>query len=147
MQINLKNGSNNDTVYATVRMNKEEYVALREYMHTKEGADIGFPYGSVIVKHGYGWYRLLPLTAQRGIDKVLFAIKVLRRFIKDQEAKLAEEIKRYVPLMLDPALKIATFSTAHSEGEFGYLGTPQPPQPASSEVLQRLATVINSRRH
>lgn len=147
MRINLKNQFNNDTIHAVIRMKRAEYLALREYMHTAAGKDIEFPHKVHIVKHGYGWYFMAATNEHRAVEKMQFALKVIRAFQREEEAKTDEELKMWAPTMIAEGTHIASFSNAHSAvGEFGYLGVPQqhtkPQQqkaPASSDALARLA--------
>ncbi len=125
MKINLKQADSNETVCASIRMNRKTYDALRAYMHAKEGQPVAFPYGVILNKRGFGWYRLSPNSRTRGIEKMAFAIKVLKMFMKEEEEKVEAEIARLMPLMYDPNLKVASFSTAHGPGEWGYLGATQ----------------------
>lgn len=150
MNFNLKNAGNDDLAHIVVRMNAAEYQALRNYMHSKDGEFVWFPYGAFLAPRGRGWYRVSAHQPKRAADKVAFALTVLKRFLRDEEDKIVHQIKRLVPVMMDPDLKVTSFSNAHSEGEWGYLGSPhlapkpapqpqQAMQPASPQRLQMLA--------
>jgi hypothetical protein len=127
-----------DTIYSTIRMNKAEYLALREYMHTKPGDDIWFPYGTTIVKHGYGWYYMSPTCSKRAVEKMAFAHKVIKMFLAEEEAKVDAEIKRLMPTIIDIDLSVATFSNMSGSNEFGYIGAVTQ-RPASEHKLAKLA--------
>jgi hypothetical protein len=136
--ISLKNRNDADTVCAVVRMDARHHAALKQFMHCKDEIAIRFPHGVSLFKRGRGWYRLEASNALRAQEKVEFAVKLIRRFLIDEERKTTEELKRLIPTVLNPGLKVATFSNAHSEGEFGYLGTPGPVVPASKHKLAAL---------
>jgi hypothetical protein len=117
-------------------------------MHIKAGETIVFPYGARIVKRGRGWYRLIPNNTNRAIDKLNFALKVIRMFMKEQEEAVEAEIKKLIPVVLNIDLRVASFSNAHSSGEFGYLSDRQPPQqpkPAPAQSLQKLVAKFAAR--
>lgn len=144
MKIHQKNCQCADTIHATIRMNKAEYCALREFMHTKDGDDIVFPYGTTIIKHGYGWYYMSPSNSNRALDKMAYAIKIIKMFLKQEEERVEAEIKALVPIMMNVDMQVVAFSAAHSVGEFSYATERQPhkahiPLPASQDKLQRLA--------
>ena len=114
-------------------------------MHAKDGENIKFPYGVSLAKRGFGWYRLLPAKRNRSVDKINFAVTVLKRFLKEEEAKTDEELKRLVPLMLNPGMQVTSFSA----GEFGYLGMPklaEPAAPAAPNKLQMLVSKFSSNK-
>ncbi len=164
MYTRTHNQFSNETIYVTVRMNSKEYQSIRKYMHTPDGLDVGFPYGVHLVKHGYGWYRLVATTELRGVEKINGAMKIIRRWYKEEEEHVEADIKRLMPAIIH-GVHVATFSNAHSTGEFGYLGdshqvakghhgavqpNPQqakaPPPPAVSQTkLQWMASRLNNK--
>lgn len=139
MKINFNNQFDEQTIHAKLRMNKREYQALREYMHTRPNSNIEFPYGTQIIKRGYGWYHLASKNSKAAIRKMQFALSVIKRFLQEEEERVEEEIKKLAPIMLNINLKVVAFSEAHGPGEFTYAGPQLPPQPASTNQLQRLA--------
>ena len=151
MNVNLKNAGNDSLVHLVVRMTSDEYKALRTYMHTKDGEFIWFPYGSFLAPRGRGWYRVVAHQDKRGCDKVDEALKIIQRFMRDEEKKVEEQIKVLAPVMIDPTLRPCAFSTSQSKGDWSYIGdpgikapnsVPTPPQvlpPASPQRLQALA--------
>lgn len=144
MKITIKSQDDAEMIHAVIRMTAKEYAELHTYMHSKIGDAISFPYGSYITKRGRGWYRLIPGNSTRAIEKILFAVKVINRFLKEQEAKYLEEFKAFIPCMKDEALRITSFS----DGKFGYTSPPMPTadkRPASQVALQALAAKFSKR--
>lgn len=114
MFINLKNANNNDTVYATVRMNKAKYREFRSYMHCSDDkSNIVMPYGVHFVKVGFGWYRIVPLNENRAIDKVKFAITILNRYQRELEKVQAEEIRRLLLISMNPGTEAIAYCDSH----------------------------------
>lgn len=128
LQINLKNKDDADTIHAVIRMDGKTYAALRLYMKPLDRGDhaIHFSYGVSIVWRGRGWYRMECSGPARALDKLTFAIKVVKRFLADAERKTDEEIKRLRPIMMNPGLVLASFSNMHSEADWGFIGKPSP---------------------
>lgn len=149
MKINHKNQLCNDTVCASIRMTRSEYLALREFMHTEVGHDVYFPYGTTIVKHGYGWYYMSPTNGKRGVQKMEYALKVLRWFRKWHEEQIDAELKRLMPTILDVNLSVAAFS--QDTNAFTYISSQVPvdssPHEASQQQLQMLAARFSKERH
>lgn len=150
---------NNETIYVTFQLNTKEFKSLSDYMHAKEGSgEIWFPHGVALIKRGYGWYRLLANNGVRGVEKIQFAMKIIMRWYKDEEAKTVEAIKQLMPAILSET-RIVAFSAAHSEGELTYAGAThavdhkkhvtasgnEPPKPVDPNRLLRLATVFNNK--
>ena len=136
----IHNGFDNEMIYVVVRMDQKTHAALKQFMHCKDKLAIRFPHGVKLMTRGRGWYRMDASNEHRGVEKIMFAMKAIRRFIKDEEAKVDEELKRMAPILRDPNLKIVSFSNAHSEGEYGYMGIAiqQKPQPVSTNKLNAL---------
>jgi hypothetical protein len=149
LQITLRNAHNLDTIHAVARMNAKTYQALKEFMHSTDEIAIRFPHGVGLFKRGRGWYRLEPKNAYRANEALAFAMKLIRRFLIDAERAVAEEIKRFTPIMLNPGMKVATFSNAHSEGEFGYIGRAVPPErtPIPQHKLNALVAKFKRPQH
>lgn len=137
-QTRLRNQFDEDTVHAVVRCDQATYQALKQFMHCDAEVGIRFPHGVRLLPRGRGWYRLEASNSHRAVEKVEFAMKAVRRFQRDQEQRTDEELKRFAPVMKDPDLKIISFSNAHSEGEYGYLGIPPHARPASQHKLNAL---------
>lgn len=146
-KLNLKNVKDDATIHAVVRMNQAEYLALRKFMHCAEGSGstIWFPQGVALVKRGYGWYHLSAQKPMRAIEKLAFAQKIIRRFLKDEETKVDEALKFLAPVMIDASMRAVSYSTEIRPNGFGYLGNaPQArhnmlPQAAQLSQLQALA--------
>lgn len=137
LQIRLRNQLDEDMVHAVVRCDHATYQALKEFMHCTAEVGIRFPHGVRLLPRGRGWYRLEASNSHRAWEKVEFAVKAMKRFLKDQEQRTEEAIKLFAPVMRDPDLKIVSFSNAHSQGEYGYAGVPRS-KPASQHKLNAL---------
>lgn len=140
----IRNRFDNDTVYAVIRMDAKTHKALKVFMHCKDPLFIRFSHGVKLAYRGRGWYRVDASNSLRGVEKVEGAMKAIRAFIRDEERKTDEALKRFAPIMKDPELKIVSFSNAHSEGEYGYAGIMRPednptPKTVSLNKLQALA--------
>lgn len=103
MRTNLKNAHNNETVYATVRLNRAEFAELSKYMHQADATkEILFPQNTQLIKIGFGWYRIICESIYSTVAKVTFALKVLHGFAKHltnqarDEAKITEEIRKFL---------------------------------------------------
>jgi hypothetical protein len=137
LQFHLRNQLDEDTVHAVVRCDQNTYKALKEFMHCDAEVGIRFPHGVRLLPRGRGWYRLEASNSFRAREKVEFAMKAMRRFQRELELSIEEDLRRFAPVMKDPDLKIVSFSNAHSEGEYGYMGVPQH-KPASQHKLNAL---------
>lgn len=83
----IKNPKNPSMIYANVRMCKHVWESLRRHLKADFDVDadpdvIRFQYGARLVKQGFGWYRLVTYNSFRGIDKIRYALRVLRDFYK-----------------------------------------------------------------
>ena len=136
-RIITQNANNPETVYASVRLNRGQYLALREYLHIAEGSDVTFPYGSTLIKRGYGWYRLFATNERRGIDKVRFAISVIKRCLKEYEEKEEKELIAETQRLLIAAVT-KTQPIAYTSDGFMYASGQRPPQPAALPSINKL---------
>lgn len=141
LSIRLHNQNDDEMIYAVVRMDGATHALLKKFMHCTDQIAIRFPHGVKLCSRGRGWYRLDASNAVRGVEKLQFAVKLIRRFLKEEEHKTEEEIKRLAPLLRNPDLKIVSFSNAHSPGEYGYIDTApdRPALPVSTSKLNALA--------
>lgn len=133
----LRNQLDEDTVHATVRCDQQTYNALKQFMHCDALIGIRFPHGVRLLPRGRGWYRLEASNSFRAREKLEFALKAVKRFQREQELHTEAELRRFAPVMKDPDLRIVSFSNAHSEGEYGYMGVPHT-KPASQSKLNAL---------
>lgn len=141
LTIRLHNQLDDEMIHAVVRMDGATHALLKKFMHCNDEVVIRFPYGVKLCSRGRGWYRVDASNATRGIEKLQFAVKLIRRFLKEEENKVDEEIKRLAPLIRNPDLRVISFSNAHSEGEYGYMDTApeRPALPVSTSKLNALA--------
>lgn len=151
-QITLKSQFNQDLAHAVARIDGGHHKRLKSYMHCRDEIGICFPGNVKLLSRGRGWYRLECMGHNHNAEQRLqFAMKIIRRFLIDDEKRINEELKLMAPMMKDPGLRVASFSNAHSEGEYGYIGrstkTEQSyPQVASAHRLQALARKFNNKR-
>jgi hypothetical protein len=145
----IHNAFDNEMVYAVVRMDHKTHKALKEFMHCDDKVVIRFKHGVKLCYRGYGWYRLEASNSHRAVEKVEFALKLIRRFMRDEEAKTNEALKLLAPTIKDPDLKLVSFSNAHSEGEYGYMGivSDVPPPPVSTSKLNALVAKFQRPQH
>lgn len=146
LQIRLRNQLDEDTVHAVVRCDQVTYRALKEFMHCDAEVGIRFPHGVRLLPRGRGWYRLEASNSFRAIEKLEFALKAVKRFKREQELYIEDAIRRFAPVMKDPDLKIVSFSNAHSEGEYGYMGVAQR-RPATQHKLNALVAKFGRPQH
>jgi len=147
LQLTLKSQFNQDLAHAVIRCDSGNHQKLKNYMHCKDEIAIRFPGNVALFSRGRGWYRLECTGNNFNAEQRLqFALKVIRRYVIDDEKQTTEALKLLVPTILNPGLKLATFSSMHSEADYGYLGTPMPPKQASTNRLQALAHKFNSKR-
>lgn len=131
MQVNIKNSG----TYATIRMTQEEYKELRVYMHTEEHKQISFPYGAFIATRGRGWYRITSANFKRVVDKIQFAVRTVRQFIKERLIEIAKTSR-----MTNRGLKAVAYSSkTHSSGDWTHIIPSLPPTRASETQLLQLA--------
>lgn len=142
MQIHLKNQTNDETAYATVRMHRRDYRELREYMHAQKGpADqVEFPDGVALVKYGCGWYRLVTNRNNRSVDRLKFAIKVIGMFRRDQEEQVTEQIRQELALLAHPDVRPVAYCVTlpdqkHSIGEFVFASQQKPVVAQNAKAL------------
>lgn len=145
-KIALKSQFNQDLIHAVVRADARHIKALKQHMHCRDTIAIRFPGNVALFSRGRGWYRLEctgnNLNAEQ---RMAFVMKIIRRFLKDEEQATVEQLKLLMPTVLTPGLRVNSFSNAHSTGEFGYLGrvVERPATPVSPNRLQALANKFN----
>src|SRR5438045_4025879 len=105
----LRNALNADTVHAVVRCDEKTHRALKTFMHCRDAIAIRFPTGVGLFRRGRGWYRLEAQQADRAVHAIATALKIIRRFVKELELGVEEEIKRLMPAVRQ-GLRVATFS-------------------------------------
>lgn len=120
MKYSLKNNGDDEMVYATLRMTQKEFKDLYNYMHCK-GEQILFPYGAHVTVRGRGWYRIVKDSAYRASDAINFAIKAIRRFLKEEEEKVEEALRLLMPAVLSNT-QLSAYSNFHSAADLTYLG-------------------------
>jgi hypothetical protein len=159
MYIKLRNTDSDENITGTVRMAKSVWQALRNYMHvpSDESRDvIQFPYGTRLVKQGYGWYRLINYRATQGVRKMKQAARIIRRFFDEQRKDITAEIKRLMRQATDAQLRVVAYSSPvanlggdnfvlvkHVENK--YSPTPNLPQPPSSHQIENLLSRFGSK--
>lgn len=142
LQISVKHRNDPDLVCAVIRMDHKTHRALKEFMHCKDPVVIRFQHGVKLCYRGYGWYRLDVSNDHRALEKLEHAVKVIKRFWREEEQKTTEALKMFVPHMKDPDLRVSSFSNAHCEGEYGYMGIvrERPPVPVAAHKLNALVS-------
>ncbi len=86
---------NADTAYASVRLNRDEMLALRAFMHTEPfHQQVGFPRSVRLFYRSNGWYRLDALNNHNIIEKLKIAIAIMRRFHKEYTEAVDNEIRK-----------------------------------------------------
>lgn len=151
--------SNDETATATIRLNKDEMKALRNFMHTPDfHKNVGFPNGVRLYYRSKGWYRLEATNNLVACKKLRVAIAILRKFKRDYDVAVVADIRR---LMLDryPNLQTVAYvdeAKAVGTGTFHVRDNNQstiniePLEariPADPQKLQRLAQVWAKPRH
>jgi hypothetical protein len=138
LQIKIKNRYDATTVHAVVRMDSKSHALLKQFMHCNDAVVVRFQHGVTLTYRGRGWYRLNVSNEHRALEKLEFAVKLMRRFWREEEQHTEDALKLLAPTMIDPDLQIASFSNAHCEGEYGYLGIASPPPPVPVHKLNAL---------
>lgn len=125
----LRNADNDETVFCTVRLNKEKKEALRSFMNSPaEEKDIHFPFHVRMVRVGFGWYRLISDREFRAGDGVRNAMKAIRLFYKKfREDEAAEQMR--LALMKQGAVTIA-----YSSEQDAYTTITTAPESSSEET-------------
>ncbi len=114
MHIKLRNTESDEMIEGTVRMSKDVWQALRNHMHCTPEDDqdvIRFPYGTRLVKQGYGWYKLINYRPTQGVRKLKQAARIIRRFFEEQRKDVTEEIKRLVAQAKDADLRVVAYNS------------------------------------
>ena len=145
----VRNGFDNEMIYVVIRMDEKTHANLKRFMHCTDKLAIRVPHGVKIMPRGRGWYRMEASNEFRGVEKIMFAMKAIKAFERDEEKKVDEELKRMAPIMRNPGLKIVSFSNAHSEGEYGYMGIVEnkPASPPSPSKLNALVAKFSRPQH
>lgn len=100
---------NADTAYASVRLNKDEMLALRAFMHTEPfHTHVGFPRAVRLFYRSNGWYRLDALNNHSIIEKLKIAMAILRRFHKEYTEAVDQEIRKLL-LQARPEMQSVAF--------------------------------------
>lgn len=149
IQTTLRNTYDADTIHVTVRCDEKTHRALKAFMHCKDAIAIRFPSGVGMFARGRGWYRMEAARPDNALQALTQAMKIIRRFLLEAERATTEAIKLLMPAVTQ-GLRVSSFSNAHSEGEYGYLGARRLPADqvkASPNRLAALANRFNSKYH
>lgn len=114
MYIQLRNTEDDEMITGTVRMSKDVWKALRNHMHCSPDDDpdvIKFPYGTRLVKQGYGWYKLVNYLSRQGAKKMKWAARIIRRFFDDQRKDVTAEIRRLMAQAKDAELRVVAYNS------------------------------------
>lgn len=138
----IRNVLNADTVHVTVRCDEKTHRELKAFMHCRDEIAIRFPSGVAMFARGRGWYRMECARPAEAVRALTQALKIIRRFIAEAEHARNEEIRRLMPAV-QQGLRVSSFSNAHSEGEFGYIGIRRPQADQRLAQPNRLAALAN----
>ncbi|MNY05297.1 hypothetical protein D3C86_1380110 [compost metagenome] len=114
MYIKLRNTEDDEMIQGTVRMSKDVWQALRNHMHCTPDDEpdvIRFPYGTRLVKQGYGWYKLINYLPRQGVKKMKQAARIIRRFFEDQRKDVVAEIRRLMHQAKDADLRVVAYNS------------------------------------
>lgn len=103
---------NNDTATVTIRFNKDEEQALRQYMHTIDGQQVSFPHGVRLFYRSMGWYRLDTSNTFRASEKLKLAISIIRKWYAEYQKQRNQEL-RLLLLKAQPNLEVAAYLDGH----------------------------------
>jgi hypothetical protein len=102
--------TNDDTAYITVHLNADQVKHLREWMHTEDGQNVGFPHGVYLFKRGFGWYRLDVTRSHRAMEKLRHALVIMKAWHKKYVSDMDQEIKLLMA-QVNPNLQIASYQS------------------------------------
>lgn len=78
----MHHAGNDEKVFATVRLSRDHYWAIRAAMHTAVGEHrVVFLHGVHMYPSGFGWYKLYTTNEFRATDKITEAIKTIQSII------------------------------------------------------------------
>lgn len=118
----------------TVRMNCEEHKALRAYMHTEDGEQVGFPRNVQLNRQGFGWYKLVSNSEYEAVGKLRLAINILYKAGKEFKARTREDAKAK-----RPGVQVRAYVSEGEHGRYVVESTqPQLPQLASVDAIHDL---------
>jgi len=83
---------NDETAHVVVRLNKDEEMSLRLFMHMADKTQkVTFPHGVRLFYRSMGWYRLDTSNSFRAIEKLKLALSITRKWYKEYEAQRTKE--------------------------------------------------------
>lgn len=84
----FKNANDPFRISVSVRLNAEQYQAVREFMHTEQHeTQVMFPREASLAKVGCGWYILRPRNDYMARETLTTAIRIITKAIFMQEQK------------------------------------------------------------
>jgi hypothetical protein len=100
---------NNDTAYVSVRLNKDEEMSLRLYMHVSDKfQNVAFPHGVRLFYRSMGWYRLDTSNTFRASEKLKLGISIIRRWYAEYSEQRKQEL-RLLMLKAQPELEVSGY--------------------------------------
>jgi len=97
---------NNDTAYVSVRLNKDEEMSLRLYMHVSDKfQNVAFPHGVRLFYRSMGWYRLDTSNNFRATEKLKLALSIVRKWYAEYTEQRRQEL-RLLMLKAQPDIEV-----------------------------------------
>ncbi|QRE00096.1 hypothetical protein [Burkholderia phage BCSR5] len=141
------------TMYASVRLTREQYKALRTFMRTPDyHSQVGFPGGVRLATIGSGWYRLTCPSEYKTEQKIMDAVRIITKS-NHQVAEKQREGKRIQKAHKPNATAFIDgrfVSTQPNLTQIPRAAVPpapivQAPKPADPNALARLAAKFGRR--
>lgn len=140
---------NDETAFVTVRLNRDEEMSLRLYMHVADKfQNVSFPHGVRLFYRSMGWYRLDTSNNFRATEKLKLGLSIIRKWYREYDEARTQEL-RMLMIRARPELEVA----AYTEGQYvirnkdtqvlqsvdSAFAVAQAKAPASANKLQALA--------
>lgn len=111
-RIFLRHAGNDDKVYATLRLSREQYDVLRAAMHTPVGEKVKFAHGVHMYAKGFGWYKLFTTNEFRATEKIQTALQTIAAIIHRLD-RVAKQTARGVLTTTTPIVAFTEYGGYH----------------------------------
>jgi len=100
---------NDDTARVSLRLNKDEEMSLRLFMHMADKTQkVAFPHGVRMFYRSMGWYRLDTSNNFRAAEKLKLATVIIKKWHREYDAARTQEL-RLLMLKARPELEVTAY--------------------------------------
>jgi hypothetical protein len=101
---------NDETAHVSIRLNKDEEMSLRLYMHVADKfQNVAFPHGVRLFYRSMGWYRLNTSNTYRASEKLKLGLSIIRKWYREYDEARTQEL-RLLLIKARPELQVMSYT-------------------------------------